>query len=399
MSTELTGLAVSVVLMSLPPTPSSLSVASNASGSHYVNVPTRPFVRSVSHGRAFQIQQELLAREAAGVPGQTSAASDDAVAGHDDADRVPRVGGAHGPDGGPVADRVGELGIGASLPVGDGDQQIPDAPLELRAGGRDGEREPGALPGEVLTQLFDDGIEPGPRARPDRLHAGSPHVTLHVQPAEDAVGVHQRQHPQRRLHHEMFLHPSFPPQGKRRRADKREVRDRRHIMDRDMVSVRAETDVDLAGVRAVHRAAFHRDAQGRVGYAGRRVEFKQRLLAMERVKTVPARNDFKVNREAMYTIVTGDREYCVPTCGSRLSQSMSTLTLFGTREGRRDRRLRALHHLPARSASAPGLALALPRRRPPPFHAVQDGGDISAGSARTVTIMRGHLTNGGAGRL
>src|SRR3989442_10697746 len=60
MSTELTGLAVSVVLMSLPPTPSSLSVASNASGSHYVNVPTLPFVRSVSHGRAFQIQQELL---------------------------------------------------------------------------------------------------------------------------------------------------------------------------------------------------------------------------------------------------------------------------------------------------------------------------------------------------
>jgi methylphosphotriester-DNA--protein-cysteine methyltransferase len=63
------------------------------------------------------------------------------------------------------------------------------------------------------------------------------------------------------------------------------------------------------------------------------VELKQRLLAMERVKTAPARNDFKLNREAMSTIVTGDREYCVPTCGSRLSQSMSTLTLFRTREG------------------------------------------------------------------
>src|SRR2546425_12121860 len=35
-----------------------------------------------------------------------------------------------------------------------------------------------------------------------------------------------------------------------------------------MVSVRAETDMDLAGVRAVHRAAFHRDAQGRVGHDG-----------------------------------------------------------------------------------------------------------------------------------
>jgi methylphosphotriester-DNA--protein-cysteine methyltransferase len=32
-------------------------------------------------------------------------------------------------------------------------------------------------------------------------------------------------------------------------------------------------------------------------------------------------------------MVTGDREYCVPTCGSLLSQSLSTLTLFGTRAG------------------------------------------------------------------
>jgi methylphosphotriester-DNA--protein-cysteine methyltransferase len=63
------------------------------------------------------------------------------------------------------------------------------------------------------------------------------------------------------------------------------------------------------------------------------VELKQRLLAVEGVKTVAARNDFKVDREAMYTMVTGDSEYCVPTCGSLLSRSMSTLTLFGTREG------------------------------------------------------------------
>jgi hypothetical protein len=75
MSTELTSLAVSAVLMSLPPTSSSLSVDSNASGSHYVNVPTRPFVRPVSHGPAFQIQQELLAHEAA--PSKADAAKAD----------------------------------------------------------------------------------------------------------------------------------------------------------------------------------------------------------------------------------------------------------------------------------------------------------------------------------
>jgi methylphosphotriester-DNA--protein-cysteine methyltransferase len=35
----------------------------------------------------------------------------------------------------------------------------------------------------------------------------------------------------------------------------------------------------------------------------------------------------------MYTMVTGDSEYCVPTCGSLPSRPLSTLTLFGTREG------------------------------------------------------------------
>jgi methylated-DNA-[protein]-cysteine S-methyltransferase len=69
------------------------------------------------------------------------------------------------------------------------------------------------------------------------------------------------------------------------------------------------------------------------GYAGRHVDLKQRLLAVEGVKAVPARDDFRIDREAMYTMMTGDREYCVPTCGSLLSQPLSRLTLFGTREG------------------------------------------------------------------
>jgi O-6-methylguanine DNA methyltransferase len=68
------------------------------------------------------------------------------------------------------------------------------------------------------------------------------------------------------------------------------------------------------------------------GYAGRHVDLKQRLLAVEGVRTVAARNDFAIRREAMYAMVTGDREYCVPTCGSLLSEPLSRLTLFGTRE-------------------------------------------------------------------
>ncbi|HSE04078.1 MAG TPA: methylated-DNA--[protein]-cysteine S-methyltransferase [Methylomirabilota bacterium] len=68
------------------------------------------------------------------------------------------------------------------------------------------------------------------------------------------------------------------------------------------------------------------------GYAGRQVGLKQRLLAVEGVKTVAVRDDFTIDRERMYTMVTGDREYCVPTCGSLLSEPLSRLTLFGTRE-------------------------------------------------------------------
>jgi len=69
-----------------------------------------------------------------------------------------------------------------------------------------------------------------------------------------------------------------------------------------------------------------------IGYAGRHVALKQRLLAVEGVKAVPIRHDFKVNRERMYMLLSGDQEYCVPTCGSLLSQPLSRLTLFGTRE-------------------------------------------------------------------
>jgi methylated-DNA-[protein]-cysteine S-methyltransferase len=69
-----------------------------------------------------------------------------------------------------------------------------------------------------------------------------------------------------------------------------------------------------------------------VGYAGKRVEIKQRLLAVEGVKTIAARHDFKVRREAMYALMNGETEYCLPTCGSLSSRPLRTLTLFGTRE-------------------------------------------------------------------
>jgi methylated-DNA-[protein]-cysteine S-methyltransferase len=68
------------------------------------------------------------------------------------------------------------------------------------------------------------------------------------------------------------------------------------------------------------------------GYAGKRVELKQRLLAVEGIRAVAAHHDFKVRREAMYNLMNGEREYCLPTCGSILSRPLATVTLFGERE-------------------------------------------------------------------
>lgn len=67
-----------------------------------------------------------------------------------------------------------------------------------------------------------------------------------------------------------------------------------------------------------------------VGYAGKKVELKQRLLAIEGVR-IP-RGDFRVRREAMYALHVGDSEYCLPTCGSLVSRPLSELLLFGSRE-------------------------------------------------------------------
>src|SRR5260370_20000850 len=66
-----------------------------------------------------------------------------------------------------------------------------------------------------------------------------------------------------------------------------------------------------------------------VGYAGKRVELKQRLLAVEGVNAPPAgHHDFKVHREAMYTLLNGELEACLPTCGTLAAGSLSELTLI-----------------------------------------------------------------------
>jgi methylated-DNA-[protein]-cysteine S-methyltransferase len=69
-----------------------------------------------------------------------------------------------------------------------------------------------------------------------------------------------------------------------------------------------------------------------VGYAGKKVALKQRLLAIEGVRAVPAHGDFRVRRDAMYALHVGESEYCLPICGSLAERPLSELVLFGSRE-------------------------------------------------------------------
>lgn len=69
------------------------------------------------------------------------------------------------------------------------------------------------------------------------------------------------------------------------------------------------------------------------GYAGPRVDLKQRLLAVEGIKAVTGGQAPKIRREAMYALVNGETAYCLPTCGDLLVEPLTGLTLFGTREG------------------------------------------------------------------
>jgi methylated-DNA-[protein]-cysteine S-methyltransferase len=78
-----------------------------------------------------------------------------------------------------------------------------------------------------------------------------------------------------------------------------------------------------------HRVIGH--AGDLVGYAGKRVELKERLLAIEGVRTRPEHGDFRVRREAMYVLQAGASEYCLPICGSLASRPLSELVLFGSR--------------------------------------------------------------------
>ena len=68
------------------------------------------------------------------------------------------------------------------------------------------------------------------------------------------------------------------------------------------------------------------------GYAGDKLELKERLLALEGVPVAHTHREPRITRDAMYVRADHDTEYCVPTCGSLSTLPLWRLTLFATRE-------------------------------------------------------------------
>jgi len=70
------------------------------------------------------------------------------------------------------------------------------------------------------------------------------------------------------------------------------------------------------------------------GYAGNRVNLKERLLATEGIRIERADRTLRVPREAMYVRTTDGGSYCLPSCAwLRRVRHANRLVLFGSREG------------------------------------------------------------------
>lgn len=78
----------------------------------------------------FLLEQGVLAFEAPPVAGQVAILADDAMARHNDGDRVGGAGASDRANGSGLADGAGDLGVRARGAVGDAAKLVPDAALE-----------------------------------------------------------------------------------------------------------------------------------------------------------------------------------------------------------------------------------------------------------------------------
>lgn len=69
-----------------------------------------------------------------------------------------------------------------------------------------------------------------------------------------------------------------------------------------------------------------------IGYAGRKVDLKQKLLSVEGVPTTKRAGVLGITPQTMYALYPGDREYCLPTCPSLDTRHPAPLTRFASRQ-------------------------------------------------------------------
>lgn len=67
------------------------------------------------------------------------------------------------------------------------------------------------------------------------------------------------------------------------------------------------------------------------GYSGNKVGLKQRLLAVEGVRSDGPERKPHIHRLGMYHLFRGETEYCLPTCGSLATTPLADVTLFSSR--------------------------------------------------------------------
>src|SRR5216684_8153163 len=132
----------------------------NASRARPAGRPAVGVQQALEETSALQAQEEPLARQAARVTGELAALADDAVAGHDHAQRVASDGRADVFGQYLTAQLAGKVAVGDGVPVRDAVNQVPDAAGEFIAARVEGEVE--ALPpaGEVLGELAFSLVEP-----------------------------------------------------------------------------------------------------------------------------------------------------------------------------------------------------------------------------------------------
>ena len=139
------------------------------------------------------LEQGTLPLQAARVAGELSRAADHPVTGDHDGQRVAAHRRADVPRVRPGPEVASQVAVGGRLPVGDLRDQLPHPPVEVGAVRLQGQLERAAVPGEVLTELARDVLEPRVGAGAERRPVGPGPVPRKVQPGQRPVLPDDRQ--------------------------------------------------------------------------------------------------------------------------------------------------------------------------------------------------------------